>query len=57
MLFKIKGVRRDSRKFSGPTRFLITLNLKKLSDGGERGAHMHCFHTFEAGMLLKRNEA
>jgi hypothetical protein len=29
MLFKIKAVRRDFRKFSGPTRFLILLNLNE----------------------------
>jgi len=38
MLFKIKGVRRDLREFYGPTRFLISLNLKKLSDGCEGGS-------------------
>ena len=38
MLFKIKEVRRDLRKFSGPALFLILLNLNKLSDcGGEGG--------------------
>jgi hypothetical protein len=39
MLFKIKTVRRDLRKFAGPIRFFIMLNLKKLLDCGcERGA-------------------
>jgi len=41
MLFKIKAVRCDLRKFSGPGRFLIMLNLNGLSDcGGERGARI-----------------
>jgi hypothetical protein len=41
MLFKIKAVRRDLRKLSGPARFLIMLNLNGLSDcGGERGARI-----------------
>ena len=48
MLFKIQGVRRDLRKFSVPTRFFILLNLKRLSDGSERGAGMHASHTSEA---------
>jgi hypothetical protein len=46
MLLKIKGVRRDLGKFSGPTRFLILLNLNELSDcvgeGGER-AYKDCY--------------
>ena len=33
MLLKIKAVRCDVGKFSGPHRLLIMLNLKKLSDG------------------------
>ena len=38
MLFRIKEVRSDLRKFSGPARFLILLNLNELSDCcGERG--------------------
>jgi hypothetical protein len=41
MLLKIKAVRRDLRKFSWPARFLIVLNLNRLSDcGGERGARI-----------------
>jgi hypothetical protein len=42
MLLKIKAVRRDLRKFSGPARFLIVLNLKKLlglAPSGERACH------------------
>jgi hypothetical protein len=39
MLFKKQAVRRDLRKFSGPIRFPILLNLNNLSDCGcERGA-------------------
>jgi hypothetical protein len=39
MLFKIKVVRRDFRELSGPSRFLILLNLNELSNycrAGER---------------------
>ncbi len=58
MLFKIKAVRRDLRKFSRPTQFLILLNLNKLSDcGGERGGCIQKSATFEAGMLLITNGA
>ncbi len=32
MLFKIKAVRRDLRKFCSPTRFFILLDLNELSD-------------------------
>jgi len=39
MSFKIKAVRRDLGKFSGPVRYPIMLNLKTLSGCcGERGA-------------------
>jgi len=39
MLLKVKAVRCDLRKFSCRARFLIVLNLNRLSDrGGERGA-------------------
>ena len=37
MLLKTQTVRRDLRELSGPTRFLISLNLKRLLDGCERG--------------------
>ena len=60
MLFKIKAVRCDLRKFSGSARFLIILNLKKLPDcGNKRGAaSAHAKSaTFKARMLLKTNEA
>ena len=58
MSFKIKAVRRDLRKFSDPIRFLILLNLNKLSHCGcKRGALPAFFHTFKAGMLLKTKEA
>jgi hypothetical protein len=58
MLFKIKAVRRDLRKFCGPTRFFILLDLNELSDcGGERGSVHTKSATFEAGMFLKTNEA
>jgi hypothetical protein len=58
MLFKIKAVRRDLRISSGPARFLILLNLNKLSDcGGERDSCMIRTATFKAGTLLKANEA
>jgi hypothetical protein len=58
MLLKIKAVRRDLSKFSGPTRFPIILNQNKLSDCGcDRGEKEFFFATFKAGMLLKTNEA
>jgi hypothetical protein len=58
MLFRIKAVRRDLRKFSGAIRFLIPLNLNELSDcGSEQGACMQKNATFKARMLLKTNEA
>ena len=58
MLLKIKAVRRDLRKFSGPARFLILLNLNKLSDCGDERESVHTKSaTFEARMLLKTNEA
>jgi hypothetical protein len=57
MLFKIKAVSRDLGEFSGPTRFVILLNLKKLLGcGGERGSCMKRTATFKAGTLLKTNE-
>jgi hypothetical protein len=57
MLFKIKAVRRDLRKSSGPARFVIALNLNKLSDcGDEPDSCMIRTATFKAGMLLKTNE-
>jgi len=58
MLLKIKAVRRDLGKFSGPTRFLILLNLNELSDCGDERESVHTKSaTFEAGMFLKTNEA
>jgi hypothetical protein len=37
MLFKIKAIRSDLRKFSGPDRFLIILNLNELEVLAARG--------------------
>jgi predicted transcriptional regulator len=57
MLLKIKAVRRDLRELSGPSRFLILLNLNELSNCYRaEGVHKK-IATFKARMLLKTKEA
>ncbi len=48
MLLKTQSVRRDLKEFSGPTRFLITMNLKGLSDDWGSVENMRSSHTCEA---------
>jgi hypothetical protein len=56
MLFKIKAVTRDLRKFSSPIRLFIILNLNELLDrGDEGGGPIQKSATFKAGMSLKTN--
>jgi len=57
MLFKINGVTRDLRRFSDPTRFLITLNLKKLSNGCEREAKYAFIPYVRSPNVIENNEA
>ena len=57
MLFKIKGVRRDLREFSGPTRLIITLNLKSLSDGGGWGRKYAYNSYVRSPNVIENNEA
>lgn len=55
MLLKIKGLRRCLREFSCPIRFLITLNLKKLSDGWERGSQ-YAFRPYIQSLNVAENK-
>jgi hypothetical protein len=57
MLFKIKPVRCDLRKFLRLAQPLIILNLNKLIVERERGRRNATIATFKVGMLLKTNEA